>query len=78
VKSEQPLGSAPSAERSTPLSYKRIELTEEMRLHLPGWLLKLLDSDDLYGVDYAARHCSDRLFIRLLSQRADELRGVLS
>jgi len=45
------------------------------RERVPGWLLELLDSADLERIKNAAYLCSDRLNIRLLSIRADELKG---
>lgn len=52
-----------------------MQLTDAQRSHLPGWLLKLLDSEDAYEVGYAERHCSDRYFVGLLSERRRELEG---
>jgi len=43
------------------------------RRGVPGWLLELLDGQDVDRINYAARNCSTRLYIRLLSIRADEL-----
>jgi hypothetical protein len=44
------------------------------RMRVPGWLLELLDSDDLEQIEFAARNCSTRYYIQLLSERADQLR----
>lgn len=49
-------------------------LTAEERQHVPGWLLELVDSADLYEIEYAARNCSTRYYIQILSRRADQLR----
>jgi hypothetical protein len=49
-------------------------LTTDERNHLPGWLLALLRSDNLFDVEYAAGYCSTRYYIRLLSEHADYLR----
>ena len=53
-------------------------MIEYDRDRIPGWLVKLLESDDLGEIEYAARHCSTRYYIRLLSERAEELRMAVA
>ncbi len=50
-------------------------LEGEARMDVPGWLLELLDGDDLGCILNAAYNCSTRYYIRLLSERADWLEG---
>ena len=59
---------------ATPFAANRsTSLTRIQRNHLPGWLLRLIDSRDVHAIGYAERHCSDRYFIRLLAERRREL-----